>query len=95
MPLTCQGKCTIKQCDCKFFTCDIFSYDIILSEKADIIVSNPPYVRDSEKQLMNKNVLDFEPHTALFVPDDDPLIFYKAILKMADGNTCKRRQLIF
>lgn len=45
-----------------------------------IIVSNPPYVRNSEKELMHKNVLDFEPHKALFVPDDDPLLFYKALL---------------
>ena len=48
--------------------------------KAGIIVSNPPYVRNSEKKLMHKNVLDFEPHSALFVSDDDPLIFYKALL---------------
>jgi len=45
----------------------------------DVIVSNPPYVRESEKQLMQKNVLDFEPVGALFVPDDDPLLFYRAI----------------
>ena len=45
----------------------------------DIIVSNPPYVMDSEKALMRTNVLDHEPHLALFVPDDDPLKFYKAI----------------
>lgn len=45
----------------------------------DIIVSNPPYVRESEKAEMAKNVLDYEPHIALFVNDDDPLLFYKAI----------------
>ncbi len=50
---------------------------------ADIIVSNPPYVRNSEKLLMKKNVLDFEPHRALFVPDSDPLKFYRAILDLA------------
>ncbi len=44
------------------------------------IVSNPPYVTDSEKGLMKKNVLAYEPSLALFVPDDDPLIFYKAII---------------
>ena len=48
-------------------------------EKYDIIVSNPPYVMDSEKALMRTNVLDHEPHLALFVPDDDPLKFYKAL----------------
>lgn len=45
----------------------------------DILVSNPPYVRDSEKAVMRKNVCDFEPGTALFVPDSDPLVFYRAI----------------
>lgn len=48
-------------------------------DKYDIIVSNPPYVMDSEKALMRTNVLDHEPHLALFVPDDDPLKFYKAL----------------
>ena len=50
---------------------------------AGIIVSNPPYVRNSEKEMMHKNVLDFEPHNALFVPDNDPLIFYKALLSIS------------
>ncbi len=47
--------------------------------KFDVIVSNPPYVMDSEKEVMRVNVLDHEPHLALFVPDDDPLKFYRAI----------------
>lgn len=47
--------------------------------KFDVIVSNPPYVLDSEKALMDANVLDFEPHNALFVPDSDPLLFYRRI----------------
>lgn len=52
----------------------------------DIIVSNPPYIAEHEKAAMERNVLDFEPHQALFVPDDDPLIFYQAIMKAAvDG----------
>lgn len=45
----------------------------------DIIVSNPPYVIVGEKQFMKKNVLEYEPHEALFVPENDPLLFYKAI----------------
>lgn len=45
----------------------------------DIILSNPPYIKDCEKTLMRTNVLDFEPATALFVPDADPLVFYRAI----------------
>jgi len=53
----------------------------------DIIVSNPPYVRNSEKKLMHKNVLDFEPSSALFVSDDDPLIFYDKIIDFYKQNT--------
>lgn len=45
----------------------------------DLVVSNPPYVRELEKVLMSKNVIEYEPHAALFVSDSDPLIFYKAI----------------
>ena len=47
--------------------------------KFDVIVSNPPYVMDKEKSQMRTNVLDYEPSIALFVPDDDPLVFYRAI----------------
>lgn len=49
----------------------------------DIIVSNPPYVPISEKKQMNDNVVKYEPHEALFVPDDNPLLFYKAIMNIA------------
>ena len=49
----------------------------------DILVSNPPYVMDKEKALMRPNVLDHEPHLALFVSDDDPLVFYRAIADWA------------
>ena len=45
----------------------------------DVIVSNPPYITESEKQDMDANVLEWEPHTALFVPDADPLLFYRRI----------------
>ena len=52
----------------------------------DVIVSNPPYVPLRDKIAMNPNVVDFEPHTALFVPDNDPLIFYRAIADFAKEN---------
>lgn len=55
-------------------------------EKYDIIVSNPPYVRESEKKRMGDNVLKYEPHNALFVPDNDPLIFYRAIFRFAEDH---------
>ncbi|MDY0097781.1 MAG: peptide chain release factor N(5)-glutamine methyltransferase [Bacteroidales bacterium] len=66
-----------------FYQADVFDIPACNINKVDIIVSNPPYVRNSEKRAMKRNVLGFEPHEALFVPDDDPLIFYKAILKLA------------
>ena len=49
------------------------------SEKWDVIVSNPPYICEQEKTAMARNVLEHEPHKALFVPDGDPLLFYRAI----------------
>ena len=53
------------------------------SQPVDLVVSNPPYVCDSERAAMERNVLDWEPENALFVPDDDPLLFYRQILKLA------------
>ena len=61
---------------------DINHPPYVSSEKYNIIVSNPPYVRESEKKYMNINVLDFEPDSALFVPDSDPLIFYRKIIEL-------------
>lgn len=54
-----------------------------LNEKYDLIVSNPPYVRYQEKNEMKPNVLDYEPHIALFVPNDDALVFYERISQLA------------
>lgn len=62
-----------------FFIADILHPDKKHVQSYDIIVSNPPYVRDCEKKQMQKRVLDFEPHRALFVPDNDPLLFYRRI----------------
>lgn len=61
---------------------DIF--DLLLAPGSfDIIVSNPPYVDESEKAEMEANVVDHEPHEALFVPDDNPLLFYRRIAELA------------
>lgn len=49
----------------------------------DVVVSNPPYVTETDKSQMSRNVLDFEPHLALFVPDSDPLLFYRRIAELA------------
>lgn len=64
-------------------------------EKWDVIVSNPPYVSDSERTDMSLHVLDHEPHTALFVPDDDPLLFYRAIATYAMSALKKDGTLYF
>ena len=55
----------------------------LIDNQYDIIVSNPPYVCESEKIEMRANVLDYEPSTALFVADNDPLVFYRKILEFA------------
>ena len=68
----------------KFIKADVLAGPS-LSQQYDILVSNPPYVMDKEKALMRTNVLDHEPHLALFVSDDDPLIFYRAIARWAQA----------
>jgi len=60
-----------------------------------IIVSNPPYVTLDDKKQMHTNVTDFEPHTALFVPENDPLLFYRAIADFATGNLTLGGYLFF
>ena len=65
------------------------------TELYDIIVSNPPYVTNTEKALMQKNVLDNEPHLALFVEDDNPLVFYKAIVDYALTHLKEKGKLYF
>lgn len=72
------------QAEIDFFQYDILKFDTNISQKFNCIVSNPPYVLDSEKIEMQKNVLDYEPHLALFVPDSKALLFYKAILVFAN-----------
>ena len=67
-----------------FMKNDIYNFDYTIINKTEIIVSNPPYVCHSEKQFMGKNVLDFEPHLALFVTDLNPLAYYRAILEVSE-----------
>ena len=67
----------------KFIECDILNNGSDIRGKYNVIVSNPPYVRECEKVDMEANVLDYDPHTALFVPDEDPLVFYRAIAEYA------------
>ena len=71
-----------------FIEADILAVDyknfVLKYGNFDVIVSNPPYVRMSEKDLMKDNVLKYEPHIALFVEDDDALMFYRQIVKQSD-----------
>ena len=66
-----------------FFQCDILHEPLPDNPLYDVIVSNPPYIARSEAAEMEPRVLDFEPHTALFVDDADPLLFYRAIARYA------------
>lgn len=66
-----------------------------LEEQYDIIVSNPPYVRNLEKSEIKPNVLEFEPHLALFVEDDDALLFYRKIAQLAKKHLSENGLLFF
>ncbi|UAB84463.1 peptide chain release factor N(5)-glutamine methyltransferase [Zunongwangia sp. SCSIO 43204] len=78
---------------------DFIQQDILSAEKLpqqfDIIVSNPPYVRELEKAEMQQNVLQYEPETALYVKDENPLLFYKKITKLAQEGLAKNGLLFF
>jgi release factor glutamine methyltransferase len=77
------GREILKQTDVAFYKEDILEPQTNYGNGLDIIVSNPPYVLESDKMTMGDNVLKHEPHIALFVPNEDPLLFYKAIVKFA------------
>ncbi|SFS74819.1 peptide chain release factor N(5)-glutamine methyltransferase [Lutibacter maritimus] len=80
--------------DINFVEANILDIEI-LEEKYDIIVSNPPYIREKEKELMHQNVINNEPHLALFVKDENPLIFYDKIADLAIHNLTKNGSLYF
>lgn len=79
--------------DVTFLHDDILNSNIELN--FDIIVSNPPYVRELEKDEIQKNVKNYEPGTALFVPDEDPLVFYRAIISFAEKHLSEKGKLYF
>jgi release factor glutamine methyltransferase len=81
---TAEDNAELNETEVHFLNLDILNFlpDNTIP-KSDIIVSNPPYVTQEDKKQMHNNVTDFEPHTALFVPEDDPLIFYRAIADFA------------
>jgi release factor glutamine methyltransferase len=76
-----------------FIEADILTYHAELAY--DIIVSNPPYIKEEEKAAMHQNVLDHEPHLALFVSNEDPLVFYKAIADFSQQHLNKDGFLFF
>lgn len=78
-----------------FFILDILYGNHLELPDFDIIVSNPPYVTPDQKELMDANVVDFEPHLALFVPQNDPLVFYKAIASFARNHLKPEGHLYF
>jgi release factor glutamine methyltransferase len=69
----------LNEVEIDFIEADILKDIQPINHNLQLIVSNPPYVTPTDKAQMHANVIDFEPHTALFVPQDDPLLFYKAI----------------
>ncbi|WP_298533485.1 peptide chain release factor N(5)-glutamine methyltransferase [uncultured Algibacter sp.] len=81
--------------DVEFIEVDILKTKSIENLKFDIIVSNPPYVREQEKELMKPNVLENEPHLALFVKDNNALQFYKAIIDFSKESLSKDGILFF
>ncbi len=89
----------LNEADIKFFNADILNLEsfksIDIQSPISVIVSNPPYVTLHDKMQMHTNVTDFEPHTALFVPEDDPLVFYRAIANFAALNLCSNGLLFF
>lgn len=82
--------------DVRFVEGDALSdFSALFAEKFDVVVSNPPYIPDSDSRLMRRNVTDYEPHTALFVPDNDPLLFYRSIARTARKMLKSKGKLYF
>ena len=91
---TAQKNAEINEVNVTFLEKNILETDD-LEQYFDIIVSNPPYVLELEKEEIKKNVLENEPHLALFVDDNDPLVFYRKIAKLAQKNLSSNGQLFF
>jgi release factor glutamine methyltransferase len=92
---TAKSNAVLNNLDVHFFIADILNWEKISWPEFDIIVSNPPYVRELEKQAMQPNVLKFEPTLALFVSNTDPLIFYRKIAAFAKKQLAENGKLYF
>jgi len=92
---TAKENARLNNVEISFYNRDILKWKDFNWEKYDIIVSNPPYVTEAEKEKMEDNVLKYEPHTALFVSNHDPLIFYRTISELAISHLKKGGKLYF
>lgn len=91
---TARKNAQINNLEVDFILQDVLAPDVQLGQY-DIFISNPPYVTLAEKAQMRSNVLDHEPHTALFVPDNDPLVFYRRIADLAASHLSPKGYLFF
>jgi len=91
--LVAKENAKINEVEINFLLQDILKTSAL--PKVDVIVSNPPYVLDLEKEIMLANVLNNEPHLALFVPNNNPLLFYKKIAELAFISLSKNGLLFF
>jgi len=89
-----EGNAQMNQTSVTFFELDVLKNNE-LPRKYDVIVSNPPYVRELEKKMMQPNVLSFEPDSALFVSDKDPLLFYRKIAELGKRYLTPNGRLFF
>lgn len=94
---TAQKNAQLNNINIHFSKEDILSSDFMneCNLQFDVIVSNPPYVRESEKQYISERVLNFEPSLALFVEDDDPLLFYRKIMQFGQSHLTDKGKLYF
>jgi len=94
--LVAESNAKLNNASVSFIETDILNPNkALIPNSLDVIVSNPPYVTESEKAFMEKNVLDYEPHNALFVPDNDALIFYREIAQLATDKLKKGGKIYF
>ncbi len=85
----------IQKAEVHFLHADILDENIWPAQTFDIIISNPPYIPQQESHVLDKNVTDWEPHLALFVPDNDPILFYKKISAFAKKHLHANGSLFF
>ncbi|NOQ72265.1 MAG: peptide chain release factor N(5)-glutamine methyltransferase [Crocinitomix sp.] len=92
---TAEQSATLNKVAIELIEMDLLNPNTEVFEEFDIIVSNPPYVLESDKAEMSANVLEFEPHLALFVADADPLLFYREIAEIGREILAKKGLLFF